>query len=336
MYRKEKSLVVNKEKYVVYRYMLEQVIEGNMTPYQVAWELNKQKIASPRSGRWHCETVRRILTDETHLGRIISNKSAGDGHTIKQNKDSKSVVFFPREEWFVVENCHVAVKTQKEHNKLLLTLGREVATLNRKGSRIYTLSGLLKCSRCGRTMVVEHRDKKGGERIRACWYRDENGGKCGNGGSLSSGIRVVIAEQLALYEDELRKSLSGDIGDDAGVLRDINMTLTKITKLEKKILKVDEGYEDDYYTLTEAKKRKADIKIDLDQAETMLSLLQLKLNDTKKMSNQERLNIITRFKEEMLVENLTDEKINELYKLIISHIVWDKRDDTIVMQVNFL
>ena len=101
MYRNEKGLVVNKEKYNIYRYMLEKVVKERVTPYQIAWELNKQRIASPRSGRWHSETVRRILVDKTHLGNISSGKSSGDGHKLKR-KDSKEVVFFPEEDWIVV------------------------------------------------------------------------------------------------------------------------------------------------------------------------------------------------------------------------------------------
>lgn len=54
------------------------------------------------------------------------------------------------------------------------------------------------------------------------------------------------------------------------------------------------------------------------------------------MTDIERLNIIDTFKEQMAKETLTDVEKNELYKSIISHIVWDKKDDTYVIEVNFL
>ncbi|GAB6153679.1 recombinase family protein [Desulfosporosinus burensis] len=338
MYRNEKGLVVNKEKYEIYRYILEKVIVENVPADHVAWELNRQGKPSPRNGRWHGNTIQRILLDETHLGKVISNKSAGDGHKVKRSKDSKDVVYFPRSEWVIVDNCHEAVKTVKEHERVQMFFSRVIPTTPRKqGSRIYPLSGLLKCAKCGHTMVVRYRaDRKQIGQILPCWYRDQYGNKCGNSGGKTDIVRTVILEQLAVYEEELRQSTSGDITDNKSLLREIDMTLTEISKLERKLVKIDDLVEEEYYTPAEARQRKADLKVSLDQAETKLNLLQIKLNNSKEMTDMERLNIIDKFKEQMAKGNLTDTELNELYKSIISHIVWDRKDDTYVIEVNFL
>ncbi|GCD13080.1 recombinase family protein [Clostridium tagluense] len=337
LFKNEKGLVINKDNYDTYRFLLEKVIVGRLTPNELAWELNRKAILSPRGGRWHGATIQRILVDETHLGKIISNKSAGDGHAIKRSKDSKDLVYFHKDEWIVVENCHEAVKTQEEHDKVILFFGRETKTPRRKGTNIYPLSGLMKCSRCGHTLVINYRaDRTSKEYVKPCWYQDAIGTKCGNSGSDSSIVHEQIMIQLDMYREALEKALNDDGGENDSVLRDIKMILTEIAKLEKKIIRIDELVEDEYYTLPEAKKRKADLKTLLDEAETKLNLYQLKLNDNAKMTNTERISIIDKFKEAITQENLTPKEINKLYKSIISHIVWDRKKDDYLVEVNFL
>jgi len=276
--------------------------------------------------------------DETHLGMVISNKSAGDGHKVKRSKDSKDVIYFPREEWVIVENCHEAVKTEKEHAKVQMFFSRVITTTPKKrGSRIYPLSGLVKCARCGHTMVVRYRsDNKTIGQILPCWYKDKYGTKCSNSGGKSMIAQTFILGELALYEKELRLSTSGDIADNKSLVKEIDMTLTEISKLERKVTKVNELVEEEFYTMIEARQRKAEIKVALDSAETKLNLLQLKLDNSKEMTDIERLNIIDKFQVQITKGNLTDTELNELYKSIISHIVWNRKDDTYVIEVNFL
>lgn len=336
-YRNDKGLVINKENYDTYRYLLEKVIVDRLTPNEISWELNRKGILSPRGGRWHGATIQRILLDETHMGKIISNKSAGDGHAVKRSKDSKDLVYFPKEEWVVVENCHEAVKTEDEHNKVILFFGRETKTPRRKGSNIYPLSGLMKCSKCGHTLVINYRtDRTSQEYIKPCWYQDAVGNKCGNRGSDSSIVHEEIIKQLDMYREALKETLQDNNGENDNVLRDIKMVLTEISKLEKKIIRIDELVEDEYYTLPEAKKRKADLKGSLDEAETKLNLYQLKLNNNAKMTNTERLSIIDKFTEAITQDNLTAQEINELYKSVISHIIWERKEDNYLVEVNFL
>ncbi|MBU3110293.1 recombinase family protein [Clostridium lacusfryxellense] len=337
LFKKDKGLVVNREKYTTYRTMLEKVIVDGITPNEIAWELNRKGSLSPRGGRWHGATIQRILVDETHMGKIISNKSAGDGHAEKRSKDSKDLVHFSKDKWVIVENCHEAVKTQEEHNKLLLFFGRETKTPRRKGTRIFPLSGLLKCSRCGHTMVMNYRaDRKSQEYIKPCWYHDAVGNKCGNSGSDSTIVHEQIMIQLDKKRQELKENSKKDGGENDSVLREIKMILTEIAKLEKKMIRIDELVEDEYYTLPEAIKRKSDLKTLLDEAETKLTLYQLKLNSNAKVTSTERLLLIDKFIEEIAQENLTPKEINELYKRVVSHIIWDRKKDDYVVEVNFL
>lgn len=341
MYTNEKGLVVNKEKYEIYRFMIDKVLLEYIPPNQIAWELNRRGILSPRGGRWHGHTVQRILLDETHLGKIISNKTSGDGHKIKKSKDSKDVIKNPREEWIIVENCHEAIKTEEEHNKLILFFSRKTKAPKRKTKNTYTLSNLIKCAKCGHTMGFTRYETNSGytEGLLRCWYKDELGVQCTNKGGKVSLIQSKIMDELFIYENELKISLNDNntnTEENQAILREVNMTLNELARLDKKICKIDELVEDDYYTPQEAKERKQKLKKQIDEEETRLELLRIKLDNSEKVTIQEKLNIIEKFKENMKKKHLTIEEINENYKTILSYIAWERTEDEINIDVNFL
>jgi DNA invertase Pin-like site-specific DNA recombinase len=117
-----KGLIVNKSNKTYYRFIVESCLAGKSLN-SIAWELNKMGVLSPRKKRWNENTIRRLLIDETHLGRIISNKTEGD--ICKRRPSSKDYKEFPREEWVIVDNCHEAVKTIEEHERILEELKKE-------------------------------------------------------------------------------------------------------------------------------------------------------------------------------------------------------------------
>lgn len=338
IYQNEKGLVVNREKMEIYQTMKNWILLDNLSPNQIAWELNKRGLPSPKGGSWHGNTIQRIMMDETHLGKIISNKTSGDWHKIKRNKDCKGVVIHPKSEWIIVENCHEALKTELEHEQLRLFFSRMTKTPKRRGSNVYPLSGLIKCAKCGRTMVVGYKNYKNrkAEQIKRCWHTDSIGNKCQNRGSDASIVHEKIMRELAKYEAELKSSLEGDNREELQTLRDMEITLTEITKTEKKMCRIDELVEEEYYTSQEAKARKQYLKIKLDEAERRLNLIQIRIDSTKKVTNQERLHIIEQFKSDVSKGDLTAEEINNLYKRIISQIVWERDEDAIKIDINFL
>ncbi|MGK0465088.1 recombinase family protein [Clostridium sp.] len=83
----EKGLVVNKDKLRIYRTMVDMALK-NVPSNQIAFNLNRLSILSPRGLKWSPVTVDRILKDETHLGNIISNKGIGNSHS-KRSPNAK-------------------------------------------------------------------------------------------------------------------------------------------------------------------------------------------------------------------------------------------------------
>lgn len=68
-------------------------LERNMATNQIASELNKRPEDSAKTAKgnyWSGKTIYDLLLDETHLGKIVRNKSTGDAH---KNKPSNTADF---------------------------------------------------------------------------------------------------------------------------------------------------------------------------------------------------------------------------------------------------
>jgi len=102
-----KGLIIDEEKLSTYNLIKSLFLDKLLTVESVAIELNKLGIPTPyeRGTKWHGNVVQRILLNETHLGKIISNKSKGN------TRKGEKIINYPRDRWIVVENCHLPVKT---------------------------------------------------------------------------------------------------------------------------------------------------------------------------------------------------------------------------------
>ncbi|WP_025909357.1 recombinase family protein [Priestia flexa] len=334
----KKGLIVNQSKLEVYNFMKENFLDG-MPFYEIAWELNKMGIKSPRNGVWHENTVRRILIDETHLGRIISNKTEGSGH---KTKKAKTLVRKQREEWIVVENCHEAVKTEDEHEriKILLQKRRLIPVAARKGKT--PLSGLLRCSKCGCTLQYTRKKSASGELViyvRKCQHSDPFGERCHNlGGNVKyalDAINYAIDKQLESY----KHTMKNDEGTDTKTIRmNIKRKLEEIEKKEKAIDRIDEAYEEGVYDLKKYNSRMEKVKKEILQLEEELEIIQSELKRAESMTIEEKIIRLEQAKGELSLKNLSMQRMNKIYSSIIDSVIWtkEKAEDKPHIHVNFL
>lgn len=332
----EKGLVVNDDKYKTYRFMIESVIQNKNTTDEIAYKLNKQQIPGPRGGIWHGTTIYRLLIDETHLGKIISNKSRGDAHK-KKKPSSKEFEVLPKSEWVIVNNCHEAVKTQVEHEKILIFLNRLKRRKRSVGKKL-PFTGLIKCGKCNHTLsIIERKDRKGILTIQTCWYKDALGNKCGNSGGPLQLIYDVVNQELENYEIKIQSEVDKDADAEINEITNMISTCEDTIKLKlNSITRIQQAYEAEAYTLDEYKTRKKTVTKEIHLLEDELKVLKYRLKHVKSLTNQQRMNLIYEFKKIIKSENLTYEEQNELYKSIIESIVWKREGDNIEIEVNFI
>lgn len=334
-YYNEKGLVVNLQKLSIYRFMVDSFIKDKKSTNEIAWELNRRNIPSPRGGRWCNMTVRRLLVDETHLGKIISNKTKGDGH---KNKSPNKQPFqkIPKEQWTVVENRHEAIKTQDEHEKILIGIQKNLKSPYRRSDHYYPLKGLIKCGLCGYGLPLEY--KRGKDLIvKKCWHKDYLGNKCPNSSGKAQYIIDAIDEQLKEYEEQIRKEIESCEDQSTDLIQlQIKTIMDKLNKKDIALKRARIAYDEGVDTLDEYRSAKERILKEVDELENQLSVENLKLQKAQSITNHEKLHYIEEFRRSRWEDELDDKELNDLYKTIISSIIWTKQGDNIDIKVNFL
>ncbi len=333
-----KGLVVNDDKLKTYRYIIESVIKDGKTPSEIAWELNRQGIPSPRYGDWGNVTIGRLIVDETHLGRIITNKTVGDGHA-KRNPDAKEFKRLSKDQWVVVENCHEAVKTIEEHEKLLLFASRLTKVPKRKPAQVRPLSGLVKCGICGHTMTFYYRpERKNPESLKPCWFRNPIGEKCPNNGMLTGIIYDTVNREIMQYKEELAtkiKSLNVDAKKN-----DIDSKLEQLeiqrSHKERALSRILDAFEGGAYTLNQFKIRKEKAESEIAAINDQIEILKIEQRHYSVDSIKNCYELIEDFESEMNGGGLlSDKQKNDLYKSIIDCIIWTRKDNIINIEVKF-
>ena len=333
-YFNEKGLVVNKQKLKIYRLIIDSFLKERKSTNEIAWMLNGMGIPSPKGTRWCNVTIKRILVDETHLGKIIYNKTKGDGHKNKPNRKKPERI--PKDQWTVVENRHEAVKTQDEHEKILIRVQQNTICPNRRSKDTTPLKGLIKCGVCGYGMTLEYKRGKT-YMVKTCWHKDHLGNKCGNSAGKADIIIDAIETQLNEYESKIISEINKCEDQSTDTIQfQIKNIMTQLNKKDSALKRARVAYDEGVDTLDEYRTQKERILKEMDDLENQLNIENLKLKKASSVTNHEKLHYIKEYREKRKNQELTGQELNDLYKTIIESITWVRKGNDIDIVVNFL
>jgi len=329
----DKGLVVHEERFKVYREMVEMALD-NIPPGKIAIHLNQLGLRTVRGCNWSGITVQRILIDETHLGKIISNKTIGDGHKNK-NPNAKPAEMIPRNEWIVVENCHVAIKTQQEHDKIIELIGNRRTISHKSRHQSYAFTGLIECEQCGHFHSFHMRGANTNlPYMRACHHQSATGEQCHNAGIRMSEFEEMVLNKISEYKQNF---IVGNNENDS----ELEKLKTLIAQQEEAIIKqkraisiINDAYELGDYTREEWLERKKKRDIEIHMLEDSLYELTKRINSFKQLSDMERLEALTNFFEH-ITSTTTQSERNELYRTIIKRIIWYRKGDDKRLEIEF-
>jgi Recombinase/Recombinase zinc beta ribbon domain/Activator of Hsp90 ATPase homolog 1-like protein len=172
--------IVEEEAQVVRQIFFDYV--GGKTPREIAFALNKKKVAPPRGGKWTASTINGnkkrhhgILLNELYAGQVIWNrvKMIKDPDTGRRISRSN-----PSEEWKRAEARHLAIVDAALFNAAQQRKTERTFEAPQKQRKAkFVLSGLLKCGCCGGGLSMKDRDH-GRVRIHCSTMRES--GSCEN------------------------------------------------------------------------------------------------------------------------------------------------------------
>lgn len=322
----EKGLVVNDEKLIVYREIIDMALKG-YTLNEIRVHLNEKGILSPRGSHWHNNTVRRLLLDETHLGKIISNKGKGDSHATKKT-NAKPYQSLPKSEWIIVENCHEALKTQEEHDKIILSINARNLIGTKARARSYSLSGVLKCGVCGRGVTFTYNKKYDRYYIKPCWYVDPLGNKCTNKGANYKEVEDKIIELLLEYKEELEWNIEQNLNnvDTTNIENQISVKQNELKKYRQALTNLNDAYDIGDYTRDEWKTRKERWQNKIANVENEIDLLEKELDSHSHDNIEDTIELVEQVINIMNNVDVSQKDKNIALKLVIKRVVWSNND----------
>lgn len=114
--------------------------------------------AGSNASKWSSPSVRRILTNEVYLGRLVQGK------TERINYKVKKCVEKPEEEWIRVENTHEPIVSADDF-AIVQNLLKADGRVSPKKKEISPFMGLLFCGDCEEQMVRRLNRYKGTEKV---------------------------------------------------------------------------------------------------------------------------------------------------------------------------
>ncbi|PEA56339.1 recombinase [Bacillus pseudomycoides] len=333
--RLTKELDVDPDKEKVYNLIKKMFLEDMKHSYEIAWELNKLGFKTNRNCYWSENTVRRVLKNEVHLGKVIFGKTCGGGNKNKPNYSAPKIK--DKSEWIIAEGTHRPLKTEEEHQRILAILqSRQIMS---KGTRtnVQVLSKLIYCGKCKRAISFINKPN-GKSYVKTCSRADHFGNCCYNMGVNVEVIYAQLFFDLAKHEQQLLNHESKETQIDSSTLQlAVCNKYEELERLEKGIERIKDLFIDEMIDKLEMKKR----------IEKQQQLIQTKKQEIRSIeqslaviknvrTDSDRLHAIKEFKKAWNTKGISKKELNILSKTLIDRIEYIRDKGNIQINVKFL
>lgn len=328
----EKGLVVNDEESVVYKYIIQQSLEG-VSPNKISYDLNIKGYKTRNGNSWSNVSVYRILESETYLGKIVSNKQKGDGHVLKKDS-ADEFKRLPKSEWVIVENCHEALIEQEDFDRIqyLIDSRRLLPTSARSSKGEFT--GILRCGVCGHTLATQYRESN--STIKTCGYKNEFGERCGNRGGSFNEVRIELNKAILQYRDSILDNVGKSNNNEIIAIQDkIKLKEKDLNKFSSAFEKVQDSYELGDYSRDEFLTRKTKWEDKINNSKSEIARHKRELKTQEQITSQDKLEVLNDYLENF--DRITDvSDRNKFYKTFLESIIWTRfANEEAILNINF-
>ena len=251
-----RTVIPNEEEAPVVQDMFRWSKEG-LTPGKIAKRLTAMGIPTYRGAEeWDTGTIKTILTNPIHIGKVRWN----DRMQVKTMVNGELITSRPRS-----NHTDHYMEYDGKHKKYALV---DEETFYAVKSRFYSdktksglklqnpLAGIFVCKHCGKVMQFQqYKHKKGSVSPRFCHKPSQ---LCKVKSVVAQDVFNAVAHSLKLYIEDFEVKVDNlpDV-DENTVLGQIEGLQAEIRKIEKKLAKIFDDYENEIYTPNEFVQRKA-------------------------------------------------------------------------------
>lgn len=334
--RNTKSLVIDEEAAKMVRNIFDWYVNEELPLQEIAFRLNRLGYRTRRGKFFQEIQVQRILTNETYIGTIIYGKTEGSGH---KNKKTKPLRKKPEDEWIRVENCHEPIVDKDIFYRAGAKLAKKQKIPRKARQEAFTLSGLVRCKRCGAIMRFLPKRLANGQmslHIRKCQNPDPFGNRCGTSGCNSEIILHALQKQMEDYRRELLDTSSVvDIDSQKRLEEKISLLKEEIKQLEEGISRIKTLFIDGYIDKEEMKRRNEEQTKKVEVKRNELHSYETELNSVNYNTVERKIEIIENVASRFDLTNPFDPKLNKLLRELVDCVFYDRNGNNIEVRVEF-
>lgn len=289
---------------------------------QVANRLNDLHIKPRHAAEWISSTIRQIIDNEHYIGKTISKKRP----IKRQFVDGKLVkIPYRSKEYELYEGRHEPIISEEQFNLAqMIRKEKYVAPAKISFEVSNPFAGLIRCDICGSLMnrVTPKTTSNAKPRFRCKKARN-----CGCKSHVSSEVEEAVVEAMREWLDGYILTLGTELPvEDDGLETSLEMLNKRLEDLCEQQDTICELYEKKEYSERLFKKRNAALETEIEQVESDIADLEMKIAERSETQSA-ALNIIPTTQH--ILDNydqLTPREKNDLWKEVLHKVTYRKTE----------
>lgn len=269
-YRNEnKSLTIVPEEAKMIRYIFEQYIAGT-SMFALSRQMNQMGYRTHRGNVFENRTIQYIINNPVYKGYMRWTPGR-----MRQRDYSDPASIISKGDWepIIPEDIWEAAVTRFKNEKKTHYRHKRPET-----EGIHWLSSMVKCSACGRSLVVGTKYKNGAVQFQCGGY---NHGQCHDSHAISTNrlIPALFTELEKIAENPNMKGRCYTIRRNTPASDELDIHTALLTKAQQRLKKAKEAYLNDIDTLEEYRTNKMNIEKEISTLEERINQIR-KQHDT--------------------------------------------------------
>ncbi len=320
---KIRTLIPNPEEAPYVTMMFDWTVNDNLTAWDIAKKLTAMGVPTyTGEAEWSRATVKTILTNPTYMGKVRWN----DRMRVLTMTNGELVASRPRsnhtDHYMEYDGKHKAHALVDEET-FKAASSRFYSDKTKAGQKLRNpLAGLLVCQKCGKAMVFSAYDDRPTTEPR---FLHKQSKLCKVKSAIASDVMKAVAYSLKMYiEDFETKADNLPEVDESSIKSQIEALQAEMRKIERKLAKAFDDYEDGVYTANEFVQRKAKHNERIEAIKEQIESLEDSIPE--KEEYEEKIVMLSEALEYLLDDDLDAEVKNVYLKQIIDRIEYSREN----------
>lgn len=319
-----RTLIPNEDEAPIVKFIFDWTVNDNLSPRKIAERLDAMGVPTYSGDpEWSGATIKTILTNPTYIGKVRWN----DRMQVKTMVNGEIVRSRPRS-----SHSDKYMEYEGKHKKHALV---DEETFKKASSRFYSdrtkanfklqnpLAGIMVCQKCQKMMQYQSYKHKNNVMPR---FIHRQSTICKVKSVLASDVMNAVVHSLKLYIEDFETKVDNlPTTDENTILSQIEALQKEQMKIERKLSKIFDDYEEGIYTANEFVERKAVHNAKIESIKQQMVALEDSIPEKEEYT--EKIMGLSDALDALLDEGLDAEVKNEYLKQIVDKIEFSRENN---------